>query len=184
MRVPIPEARPGVKYAVDERIAIASPPSVVLDALQRYFNAHGNVLHLSIPLKKIDKLGTVALEERISVEHEAHPSKAMIARYDDRVVFRWTPLEDAGPTFAGRFTIRPQHMGTELELKGWCVAPTLTPGTFLPGAVFDKHTVEAMIRSLLEEVKSVLEAEFETIVAVLGAPAAAERKGRVPQSCC
>ena len=170
MRVPIPEASPGVKYAVDERIAIASPPSVVLDALQRYFNAHGNVLHL--------------MEERISVEHEAHPSKAMIARYDDRVVFRWSPLEDAGPTFAGRFTIRPQHTGTELELKGWCVAPTLTSGTFVPGAVFDKHTVEAMIRSLLDEVKIVLEAEFETIVAVMGAPAAGERKGRAPQSCC
>lgn len=148
-------------YTVNERIAIASPPSIVLGAIQRYFDIQGNVVHLIVPLMQANAFGTIALEKKVLVAHEAHPNRALIGRYDDRVVIRWTPLEGAGPAFEGRFTIRPKGTGTELGLKGRCVPPTESLSLYVPGAVFDEHVAKAMILFLLEQLSAVVEAEFQ-----------------------
>ena len=149
--------------AIDARIEVASPPSIVLEAIKRYLELQHNIIHLLVPLKDTDALGTVALESKVLIDHEPHPNRAMISRYDDRLVVRWKPLDGAGPSFEGRLTIRPQGTGTELHLKGCSVLPTQPINTYVPGAALDEHAAEAMIRSLLETLKSIIEAEFGAV---------------------
>lgn len=155
-------------YSVDQRITIGSPPSIVLGAIERYFDTRRNVLNLIVPLKDIGELGTLALEEKVDVAHEAHPNKAFIARYDDRLVVSLSSKNDGThPTFDGRFTIRPLGCRTELHLKGRYTTPTCPLDDAAPGIAFDEHVVGGTIRGFLEELKAVVETEFEMLKAAL-----------------
>lgn len=119
-------------YAIDRNIFIATPPSIVADAIAHYVDERHGTTNLIVPVR---------------IECEVHPNKAMIARYDDRVVVRLRTGDGTGPSFDGRFTIRPKSGGTELNLKGRCISRA-------------DYVVEAMIHLLLEELKSFIEAEF------------------------
>ncbi|MBV8282472.1 MAG: hypothetical protein JO347_10485 [Candidatus Eremiobacteraeota bacterium] len=166
------------RCTVDEKIRVASPPSIVLGAIQRFFNVHDNRIELVIPLRTTQKFGTVALEQRIIIEHEAHPNRAIVARYDDRVVVRWKPAEGTGPAFAGRFTIRPHGAGTELHLKGSWVPPGASLEAVLPGAKFDARVAHRTIRELLGHLKGIVETEFRAIADFCRPATALESRAR------
>ena len=118
----------------DELITIAAPPSIVLRALERYFDGHGNVLD-------------AARGAKVTVEHEAHPNIAIIARFDDRLVVRFSLAAERRYLFHGRFTIRPLSGDTELQLKGHLEIP---------------HARDA-IHTLLRDLKAAIEADFASL---------------------
>lgn len=154
-------------YEIDEEITVASPPSIALDAIRRYFSAQGDVVQLLIPVGPLDRKRGVAVTTRVRVEHEPHPNKAFIARYDDRVVVRCKPLDEFGPSIEARFTIRPRGTDTQLCLKGYCSMPDASLDPLIPGATFDQRAAVAMIRAWLETLKVVLENDFRTLLQFL-----------------
>ena len=157
---------PGI--TIDEEISVACPPSIVLDAIRRYLRAQDDVVQLVIPVGPPERLRAVAVMTRVQMEHEPHPNKAFIARYDDRVVIRCSPLDDFGPSLDARFTIRPHGAGTQLCLKGKCRMPEASLDALIPGAAFDQRAASAMIRAWLETLKVVLENDFGTLLEFMG----------------
>ena len=150
-------------YEIDQKITVLCPPSIVLDAVGRYFTAQNNVIWLVVPLRCVGYNRKVALAIRALVEFESHPNKAVIARFDDRIVIGLTPADREGPHFKGRLTIRPRGSHAELALKGTCTAPAEFVDTFVWDVVFDSDLAEATIRFLLEELKRAVEAEFREL---------------------
>src|SRR5579875_3321644 len=72
--------------SIDDTIVVACPPSIALDGLARYFTSRGDALQLVIRLRPPGAAGIVPLDFAVHVDHELHPNRSMIARYDDRLV--------------------------------------------------------------------------------------------------
>lgn len=141
---------------------LSSPPSIVLEAIERYLKVRGNVLNLVVPVGKGEERGSMAFSCEVSVESEGHPNKAIIGRFDDRLELQWSARSASCPSFKGRLTIRPFGTGTELILKGqdqplpdeFIFSARLGQGSF-------EHAMSAAEHSFLEQLKAVLEVEFE-----------------------
>lgn len=141
-------------YLVDRTTVIACPSSLVLETIEHHFKRCGNILDLMVPVVDIRVSDTRSLEGTVTVEYEAHPNRSFMARYDDRVVFRWYPTAAKVPRFTGRFTIRPLGSGTELALKGQYQLPVGLP----------RRCAACRIELLLGILKAVLETEFDAFV--------------------
>lgn len=152
-------------YRVDQNTLIACPPSIVLEAIERYFKRRGKALDLSVPVKDIEDPDILAPDAHVTVDSEAHPNKSFIGRYDDRLVLRWYANGERVPRFTGRFTIRPLLPGTELTLKGQYQLPLGLP----------RRCARCRIQLLLETLKAVLETEFEAKARSVSGPSTTVR---------
>lgn len=137
---------------VEETMAVSCPPSIALDGLTHYFTSRGDALGLVIPHRPPGAAGIVPLELAVHVDHEVHPNRAMIARYDDRLVVRFRTTDRE--IFAGRITIRPLGSKTELHLKGHC-----------SGISFGSAEFSKAIRTVLREIRATLEAQYAMLQA-------------------
>lgn len=162
-------------YNIEQHIAVASSPSIILDGIERYFNKRGRIHHLIVPLREVGMPGTLALERRVTVEVKRYPGSAA---EEDRLGFRWFPAGEAAPSFVGTFAVRPQGTETLLVLSGRYEPPfeKLTPEF---GAIFDHETAQDTGRLLLEELKAVLETERDAVCEFNREEL--ERGGPVPQ---
>jgi hypothetical protein len=151
-------------YMVNETITIASPPSIVVECMERYIEARGNVLDLIIPVDIAGRLGLSAFYARIVANYEEHCNPAIVGRYDDRLVIRFAFTGECEPFFDGRFTIRPLSTRTELQLKGRFSPPSELLARSA-SRILDPGAVSLTMRIFLRELKAVVEAEFDAFKA-------------------
>jgi hypothetical protein len=146
----------------DETITVDSPPSIVVSAIERYLQARDKLLDLIVPIDNARRFGLSALCASVAVEYEVHPNRAIMGRYDDRLVVRFTSMDTAEQFFNGRFTIRPLSGRTAMQLKGHFIPPPDLLARASSSGVFDSQSASLTIRILLRELKAVVEAEFQS----------------------
>jgi len=133
---------------VDQSATVACPPSIALAGIERYFEARGNILDLRVVVgvKQSNGLGA---EHQVAVEYEPQPNRSPVGRHYDRMELTWRFPRATLPSFRGRLTIRPSGTKTALVLKGAAEPPL--------------KLARATGRVLLQELKAILEKEFETL---------------------
>jgi hypothetical protein len=109
-------------FSIEESVVVASPPSIVLEEIERYLTVREAMLDV-IPTETLT-FGRPTLEGNFRVQFESHPNCSIIGRYDDRLSLCWGTLTDElRPSFCGRLTIRPAGTKAELILKGLRQSP-------------------------------------------------------------
>jgi len=146
---------------VDQSANVACPPSIALAGIERYFEVHGNILDLTVVLDETRSSG-LAAEYQAAVEYEPHPNRARLGRHYDRIELTWRILHLPLPSFRGRLTIRPAGTKTALVLKG-TLEPPLEPLGSAEQSAEHQQIARATGRVLLQELKAILEKEFETL---------------------
>jgi len=133
---------------VDHSATVACPPSNALAGIVRYFELRGNILDLLVVVDEKRSSGLVA-EHHVAVEYEPQPNRLLIGRHYDRIELTWCIPNVTQPSFRGRLTIRPSGTKTVLVLKGHSEPPL--------------EIAHATGRFLLQELKAMLEKEFEIL---------------------
>jgi hypothetical protein len=132
---------------IDHSVTVACPPSNVLAGIVRYFELRGNILDLVVVDKK--RSSPLVAESHVAVEYEPQPNRLPVGRHYDRMELTWRTPHVTQPTFRGRLTIRPSGTKTVLVLKGFSEPPL--------------DFAHATGRFLLQELKAMLEKEFEIL---------------------
>jgi hypothetical protein len=146
---------------VDQSVTVACPPSIALTGIERYFDARGNILDLMVVLDGKRSSGLVA-EYQVAVEYEPHPNRSPVGRHYDRIELTWRFRHVTLPSFRGRLTIRPSGTKTTLVLKG-SYEPAPEPLDSAELSVRHDQIAQATGRVLLQELKAILEREFEML---------------------
>ena len=133
---------------VEHSATVACPPSNALAGIVRYFELRGNILDLLVAVDEKRSSGLVA-EHRVAVEYEPQPNRVLIGRQYDRMELSWRIPPLTQPSFRGRLTIRPSGTKTVLVVKGSSEPPL--------------EIAHATGRFLLQELKAMLEKEFEVL---------------------
>jgi hypothetical protein len=91
---------------LDRSVTVASPPSIALAGIERYFGGRGNILDLMVAFDEKRSSGLVA-EYQVAVEYEPHPNRSPVGRHYDRIELTWRFQHVTLPSFRGHLTIRP-----------------------------------------------------------------------------
>jgi hypothetical protein len=150
---------------VDEDIIVNASPSSVLNAVERYVDARHNVLDLIVPIRDAGRFGLYALYGKISVRYEAQHDESLLTHRKDRLSVEFRRFGEELPFFLGRFDVVTLGTKTHLQLKGHYTAPSEVVSLLSLGRVFDPAIVAMAMRILLQELKAVIEAEYQTLKA-------------------
>jgi hypothetical protein len=146
---------------VDQSATVACPPSNALAGIVRYFEVRGNLLDLVVVVDEKRSSGLGA-EYQVAVEYEPHPNRLPVGRHYDRIELTWRFQHVTLPSFRGRLTIRPSGTKTVLVLKG-SNEPLLEPVDSAEQLAQHHQIAKATGHVLLQELKAILEKEFETL---------------------
>ena len=140
--------RAALANLIEHTATVACPPSNALAGIERYFDGRGNILDLLVFLDEKRPIG-LAAEHQVVVEYEPHPNQLPVGRHYDRIELTWRFPHVTLPSFRGRLTIRPSGTKTVLVIKGSAEPPL--------------EVAHATGRLLLQELKAILEKEFEVL---------------------
>ena len=146
---------------VDQSATVACPPSNALAGIVRYFEARGNLIDLMVVLDEKRSSG-LAAEYQVAVEYEPQPNRLPVGRHYDRIELTWRFQHVTLPSFRGRLTIRPSGTKTVLVLKG-SNEPSIEPVDSAEQSAQHDQIAKATGHVLLQELKAILEKEFETL---------------------
>lgn len=151
------------KSRIVGKVVVECPSSIALEEIKRHFEATHGVLKVSVALHDIARAANLEPMHAVRVEFECRPNRLFIGRNREHMLLKWMP-EPTGPfpDFEGELTILP--LGTKTELSIW---GEYTPPLGRFGAGFDQWIGNRLARTtidrLLQELKSVLEAEFQAL---------------------
>lgn len=150
-------------HHVDEKVILDAPPSIIVSAIERYLDVCKNVLDVAVPIGHRYRPEAIAVETTIAVDRRPCRNRAFVGRFDERLEVFFSLVGMRRPFFAGRFTVRPLGVRTELQLKG-CFSPPpgLLEAASLGGA-FDPEIVQETIRTFLNDLKPIVETEYRTL---------------------
>lgn len=147
-----------------ERLEVSVPPSIALDGIERHLHVREGRLAVATPVKRDDEPRTLAITCLPLLTVHAHPNKALIARFDDRLEIAWDGDGPGCPSVWGRLTIRPLGTKTEMVFKGQYAWPVLT-STHVSSPAEDEDAVRDVVRCILGQFKDALETQFGAIKA-------------------
>lgn len=83
--------------AIRERITVASPPSIALRGIERYFASKKDGLELRVPLRSLGLPSELGLERTVTVKFVPEQrDKLMLGRRHERLNLKWMP-KGGGP---------------------------------------------------------------------------------------
>lgn len=150
-------------HQIDEIVILDAVPSITVGAIERYLDVCGNVLDVVVPLGHRHRPEAIAIDAKIAVDRKSHRNKSIIGRFDDRLEVFLSLFGTRRPFFAGRFTVRPLGVQTELQLKGRFTIPPSLVQVASFGGTFDPEIIQETIRAFLRDLKPVIETEYETL---------------------
>lgn len=149
-----------------ETIEAPTPPSIALEAIERYLQSKHNTLKLLVPLNALGLPSNLELEKPVRVQFTpGRRNKLMLGRRDERLRLRWKP-EGPYPAFDGFLAIRPSNGKTQIELRGSYKPPFGPLGEAFDSAV-GYRIAHVTAAALLEEIREELERDFAAVKATI-----------------
>jgi hypothetical protein len=146
---------------------IDAPYSVALDAMVRRLRAKKYLINLIVPLRKLGIGTDLGLEREVRVSfatHHGHKGERLM--YDEMQLV-WEPSGGGPfPLFSGSLKLHPEGLKTEIILSGEYKPPLGLVGEAFD-AVIGKRIAEVTAETLLETIKTELEADFATVRATI-----------------